>query len=427
MYDNYERAHAAITAVTQCFHAPTAVQDAMRALGYPAEQAFEISKRVHGDEPADVRRRHARRSPRRASVDIGEPARPALLAALARLRRTGAPALDARRRIRALGGAARQLSARRADDDGAHDRPVRQGRSRHDRRAEVRLSRTRRAGDGAHRVRRDRAAHRQAAEDVRLPMDDAKTYDLIQRGETIGTFQIESRAQINSILHTKPDHLYDIVVQVALIRPGPIQATFVHPYTERRLGQEPVTYPRIPISRRSSQRTQGIPIFQEQAMAIAMKLGGYTGDAGRRCCGGRWATSGRRAGSRRRSTTSRSAMLAARRRRDRSERGDGDADLRGPRELRELWISRIARVELRADRVRDGVSQGALSDGVLHRRCSTRSRWGSIPSRRWCTTRSGIGVEVRPPCLRAWQLGMHGREWRDAHRLASSCAASATR
>src|SRR3569833_3811902 len=104
---------------------------------------------------------------------------------------------------------------------------------------------------------------------------DAKTYDLIQRGETIGTFQIESRAQINSILHTKPDHLYDLVVQVALIRPGPIQAAFVHPYTERRLGLERVTYAH-PDLEEPLERTQGIPIFQEQAMAIAMKLGGYS-------------------------------------------------------------------------------------------------------------------------------------------------------
>jgi len=116
---------------------------------------------------------------------------------------------------------------------------------------------------------------------------DAKTYELIQRGETIGTFQIESRAQINSILHTRPDHLYDIVVQVALIRPGPIQAAFVHPYTERRLGRAPVVYPHPDLEEILS-RTQGIPIFQEQAMAIAMKLGGYTGaqaDALRRTMG----------------------------------------------------------------------------------------------------------------------------------------------
>jgi len=109
----------------------------------------------------------------------------------------------------------------------------------------------------------------------KLPVSDKKTYDVISRGETIGTFQIESRAQIASILHTLPDRLYDIVVQVALIRPGPIQAKFVHPYTARRRGMEPVTYPH-PDLEPILKRTQGIPIFQEQAMAIAMVLGGYT-------------------------------------------------------------------------------------------------------------------------------------------------------
>jgi error-prone DNA polymerase len=109
----------------------------------------------------------------------------------------------------------------------------------------------------------------------KLPANDEKTYELISTGETIGTFQIESRAQIASVLHTKPDRLYDIVVQVALIRPGPIQANFVHPYTARRRGLEPVTYLH-PDLEPILKRTQGIPIFQEQAMAIAMTLGGYS-------------------------------------------------------------------------------------------------------------------------------------------------------
>ena len=98
----------------------------------------------------------------------------------------------------------------------------------------------------------------------------------IAQGDTVGTFQIESRAQISSIVHTRPERMYDIVVQVALIRPGPIQARFVHPYTRRRRGQEPVTY-RHPALIPILERTQGIPIFQEQAMAIARDLGGYTG------------------------------------------------------------------------------------------------------------------------------------------------------
>src|SRR5439155_8478862 len=121
----------------------------------------------------------------------------------------------------------------------------------------------------------------------KLPPDDEETYNLIAHGETIGTFQIESRAQIASVLHTKPDRLYDIVVQVALIRPGPIQAKFVHPYTQRRLGREPVTYPHPPLES-ILKRTPGIPIFQAQAMAVGRGLGGFSGgeaDALRRTMG----------------------------------------------------------------------------------------------------------------------------------------------
>ena len=109
-----------------------------------------------------------------------------------------------------------------------------------------------------------------------LPTDDRPTYALIASGETVGTFQIESRAQIASIVHTKPERLYDVVVQVALIRPGPIQAKFVRPYTRRRRGQEAPTYLH-PALEPILARTQGIPVFQEQAMAIAMALAGYTG------------------------------------------------------------------------------------------------------------------------------------------------------
>ncbi|HEX6064521.1 MAG TPA: hypothetical protein VFZ04_09900, partial [Longimicrobiales bacterium] len=109
----------------------------------------------------------------------------------------------------------------------------------------------------------------------RIPLDDRKTYEMISHGDTVGTFQIESRAQIQSILNTRPERLYDIVVQVALIRPGPIQAKFVHPYTERRRGREPVQYAH-PLLEPIVRRTYGVPIFQEQAMAIAMALGGFT-------------------------------------------------------------------------------------------------------------------------------------------------------
>src|SRR5690606_25547087 len=75
-----------------------------------------------------------------------------------------------------------------------------------------------------------------------LPTDDPATFELIRSGETVGMFQLESRAQIASLLKTQPENLYDVVVQLALIRPGPIQANFVQPYTRRRRGLEPVTF-----------------------------------------------------------------------------------------------------------------------------------------------------------------------------------------
>jgi error-prone DNA polymerase len=98
---------------------------------------------------------------------------------------------------------------------------------------------------------------------------------MISKGDTLGTFQIESRAQISSVVQTKPERMYDIVVQVALIRPGPIVAEFVRPYTRRRRGIEEPQYAH-PALRPILERTQGICIFQEQAMAVSMALAGYT-------------------------------------------------------------------------------------------------------------------------------------------------------
>ena len=274
MYDNYAREHAAITAVSQGFHAPTAVQDAMRALGYPAEQIFEISKRVHGGEPSgSVPEIPAIAEAR--GVDISGARGRALLAAM--------PGFDGLCRLRSthVGGfvlSAQPLGNYLPVEQTTMGRTIVQfdkddldmiGVPKFDFLGLGALAMVRIAFDvmEAHTGKRPNM--------YEFDDRDEKTYDLIQRGETIGTFQIESRAQINSILHTKPDHLYDLVVQVALIRPGPIQAAFVHPYTQRRLGLEPVTYAH-PDLEEVLKRTQGIPIFQEQAMAIAMKLGGYT-------------------------------------------------------------------------------------------------------------------------------------------------------
>ena len=274
MYANYDRKHAAITAVTQLFHAPTAIQDAMRALGFPAEEAFEISKRVHHAEPSECVSQILEIAEAR-HVDLNNARGKALLQAL--------PGFEGLARLRSthVGGfvlSAQPLGNYLPVEQTTMGRTIIQydkddldmiGVPKFDFLGLGALAMVRIAFD----VIEQQTGKRPQMYD--FPDRDAKTYDLIQRGETIGTFQIESRAQINSILHTKPDHLYDLVVQVALIRPGPIQASFVHPYTQRRLGLEPVVFAHPDLAEPLG-RTQGIPIFQEQAMAIAMKLGGYT-------------------------------------------------------------------------------------------------------------------------------------------------------
>lgn len=108
-----------------------------------------------------------------------------------------------------------------------------------------------------------------------LPSGDKKTYDMIQKADTIGTFQIESRAQMSLLPRLKPKNFYDLVIEVAIVRPGPLQGGMVHPYIRRRHNQEKVTYPHealIPILK----KTHGVPIFQEQIMQIASSVCGFT-------------------------------------------------------------------------------------------------------------------------------------------------------
>lgn len=108
-----------------------------------------------------------------------------------------------------------------------------------------------------------------------IPHDDIPTYDMICAAETTGVFQIESRAQMNTLPRLRPRKFYDIVIEVAIVRPGPLQGGMVHPYLRRRQGLEPVTYPHpclIPIL----ERTHGVPIFQEQVMKIVITAAQFT-------------------------------------------------------------------------------------------------------------------------------------------------------
>jgi len=108
-----------------------------------------------------------------------------------------------------------------------------------------------------------------------IPAEDTATYAMIRRADTLGTFQIESRAQMAMLPRLKPTTFYDLVVQVAIVRPGPIQGNMVHPYLRRREGLERPSYPK-PELKRVLGKTLGVPLFQEQAMQVAIHCAGFT-------------------------------------------------------------------------------------------------------------------------------------------------------
>ncbi len=121
--------------------------------------------------------------------------------------------------------------------------------------------------------------HRDYGEEVdlaQLPADDPVVYSTLQKADTIGMFQIESRAQMSCLPRLRPLHFYDIVVQVAIIRPGPIVGQMVNPFLQRRQGRQPVTYPH-PSLEPVLERTLGVPLFQEQLLRMAMIAASFTG------------------------------------------------------------------------------------------------------------------------------------------------------
>ncbi|MBH1958265.1 MAG: error-prone DNA polymerase, partial [Burkholderiales bacterium] len=108
-----------------------------------------------------------------------------------------------------------------------------------------------------------------------IPAECAATYGMISKADTVGVFQIESRAQMSMLPRLKPKCFYDLVIEVAIVRPGPIQGQMVHPYLNRRQGKEPVSYPSAALEEALG-RTLGVPIFQEQVMQVAILAAGFT-------------------------------------------------------------------------------------------------------------------------------------------------------
>ncbi|WP_020577745.1 error-prone DNA polymerase [Actinopolymorpha alba] len=110
-----------------------------------------------------------------------------------------------------------------------------------------------------------------------IPKEEPGVYDMLCRADSVGVFQVESRAQMATLPRLRPRRFYDLVIEIALIRPGPIQGGAVHPYIRRKLGEEPPTPPH-PTLAPALERTLGVPLFQEQLMQIAMEVGGCSGD-----------------------------------------------------------------------------------------------------------------------------------------------------
>lgn len=119
------------------------------------------------------------------------------------------------------------------------------------------------------------AHHQQSWTLATIPAEDPVVYEMLCRADTVGVFQIESRAQMSMLPRLRPQCFYDLVIEVAIVRPGPIQGDMVHPYLRRRSGQEPVDYPSQEV-REVLHRTLGVPIFQEQAMKLAIVAAGFT-------------------------------------------------------------------------------------------------------------------------------------------------------
>ncbi|MFL5561557.1 MAG: DNA polymerase III subunit alpha [Gemmatimonadaceae bacterium] len=275
MYERYGRPHAAIACIVQMYSAPTAIQDAMRAYGYPAELAFSLSKRLHYSEASTGAEKMREGMATEYGLDIDDLRGKALLEAIA--------AFDGLPRMRSTHPGGFALSSAPIGQYCPVE-PTTMGRTilqyDKDDLDAVGIPKFDFLGLGALAMVRRAFDVIEARTGTRphlytLPQDDPATFAMIARADTLGTFQIESRAQIASLVHTKPEQLYDLVVQVALIRPGPIQARFVNPYTERRRGREKVTYPH-PDLEPILGRTMGIPIFQEQAMRISQVLAGYS-------------------------------------------------------------------------------------------------------------------------------------------------------
>jgi error-prone DNA polymerase len=270
VYQRYGRAHAAMVCEQITWRERSAIRDAARVLGYSAEEGDAMAELGH--ETRDAGRET--RDPRPATTDDRRPSTVDHIAhSLHNL---------PRHRSIHVGGfvLTREPLATVVPIEPASmpDRTVIQWEK--DDLDPVGLVKIDLLGLGMltalqeclHTIRRTRGVSLDLAT---IPHGDMAVYDDLCRADTVGVFQVESRAQMNTLPRLKPRCFYDLVVEVALIRPGPIQGDMVHPYLRRRAGTEAVTYPH-PALEPILKRTLGVPLFQEQGMQVAITAAGFT-------------------------------------------------------------------------------------------------------------------------------------------------------
>lgn len=299
VYERYGREHAAMTCETITWRGKSSVRDAVRVLGFPPAVGDRLARQVGHRVPSDARSdtvftrgssaadRLAEGGLERAGLDARDPRVRALLRLIRGLE--GIP----RHRGIHVGGfvlTGQPLCEVVPIEPAAmKDRTVIQWDK--DDLGPLGLVKIDLLGLGMltllSKCLGHVRAHHGPIELHTIEADDADTYAMIQAADTVGVFQIESRAQMNVLPRTRPERFFDLVVQVALIRPGPIQGEMVHPYMRRRRGEEPVTYLH-PVLESVLHRTLGVPLFQEQGMKVAITAAGFSpaqADALRRAMG----------------------------------------------------------------------------------------------------------------------------------------------
>jgi error-prone DNA polymerase len=272
LYAKYGRERAALTATVICYRPKSAVRDAGKALGFDAAQVERLARGMQwwdGREADDSRVRDA-------GLDPSNPAVARLVALTREL--IGFP----RHLSQHTGGFVISRGPLEElvpiENAAMPERTVIQWDK--DDLDELRLLKVDVLGLGmltAIRRALALASARRGAE-LRLadiPPEDPAVYEMICRADTVGVFQIESRAQMAMLPRLRPENYYDLCIEVAIVRPGPIQGQMVHPYLRRRSGEEPVAYPGPEVEGVLS-RTLGVPIFQEQVMQLAIVAAGFT-------------------------------------------------------------------------------------------------------------------------------------------------------